>query len=83
MWTCFLTPAISRRSYSLDDGELARHAPTLFHGRVRDFFDRVWPALADPREPDVREAAAAALGAALEIVAARPTAGGGAETRSL
>ena len=29
VWTCFLTPAISRRSYSLDDGELARHAPVF------------------------------------------------------
>ncbi|EGB02332.1 hypothetical protein AURANDRAFT_68981, partial [Aureococcus anophagefferens] len=54
--------------------ELAKHAPTLFYARVRDFFERVWPALMDARSPDVREAAAAALGAALEIVARRPTA---------
>ncbi|KAH8063833.1 phosphatidylinositol kinase [Aureococcus anophagefferens] len=51
--------------------ELAKHAPTLFYARVRDFFERVWPALMDARSPDVREAAAAALGAALEIVARR------------
>ncbi|KAH8096049.1 phosphatidylinositol kinase [Aureococcus anophagefferens] len=54
--------------------ELAKHAPTLFYARVRDFFERVWPALMDARSPDVREAAAAALGAALEIVPRRPTA---------
>ncbi|KAH8049288.1 phosphatidylinositol kinase [Aureococcus anophagefferens] len=39
-------------------GELAKHAPTLFYARVRDFFERVWPALMDARSPDVREAAA-------------------------
>ncbi|KAJ8613416.1 hypothetical protein CTAYLR_002280 [Chrysophaeum taylorii] len=54
--------------------ELAKHAPTLFYTKVRDFFDRIWPALVDGRSTDIRDAAASALGAALEIVSQRPTA---------
>lgn len=51
--------------------ELARHAPTLFYARVRDFFEKIWPAVVDVSHPDVRDAAASALAAALELVAAR------------
>ena len=40
--------------------------------QVRDFFEKIWPAVVDVSHPDVRDAAASALAAALELVAARP-----------
>ena len=53
--------------------ELARHAPTLFYARVRDFFEKIWPAVVDVSHPDVRDAAAhPRWPRPWELVAARP-----------
>lgn len=53
--------------------ELAKHALTLFCAQVREFFARIWPALIDAQSTKIRDAAASALGAALEIFSLRPT----------
>ena len=50
--------------------ELAVHAPTLLYVHVADVIDNLWPAIKHPAM-SVREGAAAALHAALELVAAR------------
>ena len=50
--------------------ELAVHAPTLLHVHIADVIENIWPAMKHPAV-GVREGAAAALRAGLELVAAR------------
>jgi hypothetical protein len=58
---------------------LAVHAPTLMYVYVAEVLEHLWPALRHA-SPGVREGAACALRAALELIAAR--AGGGARALS-
>ncbi|PIK33481.1 target of rapamycin [Apostichopus japonicus] len=52
--------------------ELAEHAPTFFFQQVQPFFDNIFNAVRDPKQA-IREAAAAALRACLELTAQRET----------
>ena len=54
------------------EGDNLTHWLISTQARVRDFFEKIWPAVVDVSHPDVRDAAASALAAALELVAARP-----------
>lgn len=52
--------------------ELAHAKPTLFYRISGDFFDRIWPVLRDARQ-SIRDAAADAMSAALQVLAERPS----------
>jgi len=52
--------------------ELASCKPTLFFRIIGDFFERIWPVLRDARQ-SIRDAAADAMAAALQVLAERPS----------